>query len=510
MELKEYGKYAYNDGNDVVVKDDLRSNGFNPVVRDTIRKNKTYREMLMNGGFAPYEQRVLEPRHELKYASLKILSLFVTENSDAATTYGITIPHVNETVEEKIKAFLTKNGIKFKEYVNTWNYELRISMAASNFDRYKKLADKCWHSIEKKIKKNNMKLSKNIVISDKTVKIVDSKKYGGFVGLINKLQEDFAANGFADDSINYKIWAINTEANFPEQHMAYSHWDGILNEPVMSMQAITKVSNETVKMFADAFAANKSTRGYSMFLGGEIGTKVRALLGNCGIMLSNEYRLFIDNTDFYIGSFDIKRGIYFTDVFEIADNNPTWRMVSSYFYDKGIQFYSLGGAKWFGAFNRIEDFNEFWKKLGVYDIESFEPLTDKAKELFSANTEVAVEDDPSKPSEETYTILKRFDLLDREPKFYYMLLGRLQQDCNYLIDSSHSADTLWAHDIDDQINLMYALYDIVPEKPQWITIDEIAELEDKMKAATGETDEDEANLFDDYTGICLVSEDDGH
>lgn len=119
MELKEYGKYAYNDGNDVVVKDNLRSNGFNPVVRDTIRKNKTYREMLMNGGFAPYEQRVLEPRHELKYASLKILSLFVTENSDAATTYGITIPHVNETVEEKIKAFLTKNGIKFKEYVNT-------------------------------------------------------------------------------------------------------------------------------------------------------------------------------------------------------------------------------------------------------------------------------------------------------------------------------------------------------------------------------------------------------
>lgn len=355
-----------------------------------------------------------------------------------------------------------------------------------------------------------MKLSKNIVISDKTVKIVDSKKYGGFVGLINKLQKDFAANGFADDSINYKIWAINTEANFPEQHMAYSHWDGILNEPVMSMQAITKVSNETVKMFADAFAANKSTRGYSMFLGGEIGTKVRALLGNCGIMLSNEYRLFIDNTDFYIGSFDIKRGIYFTDVFEIADNNPTWRMVSSYFYDKGIQFYSLGGAKWFGAFNRIEDFNEFWEKLGVYDIESFEPLTDKAKELFSANTEVAVEDDPSKPSEETYTILKRFDLLDREPKFYYMLLGRLQQDCNYLIDSSHSADTLWAHDIDDQINLMYALYDIVPEKPQWITIDEIAELEYKMKAATGETDEDEANLFDDYTGICLVSEDDGH
>ncbi len=36
VELKEYGKYAYNDGNDVVVKDDLRSNGFNPVVGTSI------------------------------------------------------------------------------------------------------------------------------------------------------------------------------------------------------------------------------------------------------------------------------------------------------------------------------------------------------------------------------------------------------------------------------------------------------------------------------------------
>lgn len=360
-----------------------------------------------------------------------------------------------------------------------------------------------------------MKISKNIVISDKTVKVVDSKKYGGFVGLINKLQEDFAASGFADDSINYKIWAINTEANFPEQHMAYSHWDGILNEPVMSMQAITKVSNHTVKMFADAFAANKSTRGYSMFLGGEIGTKVRALLGNCGIMLSNEYKMFIDNTDFYIGSFDIERGIYFTDIFEIADNNPTWRMVSSYFYDKGIQFYSLGGAKWFAAFNRIEDFNEFWEKLGVYDIESFEPLTDKAKELF---TPKYGEENPGLPSDETITILKRFDLLGREPKFYYMLLDRLRQDCQYFIDSSHSETTLWAHDIDDQINLMYALYDIVSKKPEWITIDEIAELETSMKnIASPELElepepeqDDEADLFDDYTGICLVADEDGH
>ena len=56
-------------------------------------------------------------------------------------------------------------------------------------------------------------------------------------------------------------------------------------------------------------------------------------------------------------------------------------------------------------------------------------------------------------------------------KFNYMLLSRLQQDCNYYLghggrDAKHC---LWAQDEQAQINKMRELYDLVPEKPEWLT-----------------------------------------
>lgn len=232
VELKECGKYAYNDGNDVVVKDYLRSNGFNPVVRDTIRKNKTYREMLMNGGFAPYEQRVLKPRHELKYASLKILSLFVTENRDAATTYGITIPCVNETIEEKIKAFLTKNGIKFKEYVNTWNYELRISMAASNFDRYKKLADKCW---QKYLTDNRSKFEHYMDLVEQVDTTLVNPNAGRTNSVVNI--DSSAQSHMVNMYNNFYVFDIDTEIQAIEILLS------VQNKPELVREAISKYRN---------------------------------------------------------------------------------------------------------------------------------------------------------------------------------------------------------------------------------------------------------------------------
>ena len=60
-------------------------------------------------------------------------------------------------------------------------------------------------------------------------------------------------------------------------------------------------------------------------------------------------------------------------------------------------------------------------------------------------------------------------------KFNYMLLSRLQQDCNYYLgyggrDAKHC---LWAHDEQAQINKMRELYDLVPEKPEWLTREQI-------------------------------------
>jgi hypothetical protein len=60
-------------------------------------------------------------------------------------------------------------------------------------------------------------------------------------------------------------------------------------------------------------------------------------------------------------------------------------------------------------------------------------------------------------------------------RYYYMLLSRLQQDCNYYLghggrDAKHA---LWAHDEQEQIDKMRELYNMLPEKPEWITLEDI-------------------------------------
>ena len=60
-------------------------------------------------------------------------------------------------------------------------------------------------------------------------------------------------------------------------------------------------------------------------------------------------------------------------------------------------------------------------------------------------------------------------------KFNYMLLSRLQQDCNYYLDHGgrDAKHCLWAQDEQAQINKMRELYDLVPEKPEWLTREQI-------------------------------------
>lgn len=158
--------------------------------------------------------------------------MFVTENSDAATTYGITIPHVNETVEEKIKAFLTKNGIKFKEYVNTWNYELRISMAASNFDRYKKLADKCW---QKYLTDNRSKFEHYMDL----VEQVDTTLVNPNAGRTNSVVNiDSSAQSYMVNMYNnFYVFDIDTEIQAIEILLS------VQNKPELVREAISKYRN---------------------------------------------------------------------------------------------------------------------------------------------------------------------------------------------------------------------------------------------------------------------------
>lgn len=66
----------------------------------------------------------------------------------------------------------------------------------------------------------------------------------------------------------------------------------------------------------------------------------------------------------------------------------------------------------------------------------------------------------------------------RNDEFLYMLLSRLQGDCRfYLGNGNRNKKYLWALDETDHINEMKAIYNYLEIKPEWLTLEEIAEFE---------------------------------
>lgn len=71
--------------------------------------------------------------------------------------------------------------------------------------------------------------------------------------------------------------------------------------------------------------------------------------------------------------------------------------------------------------------------------------------------------------------------IDELSAFNYQLLGRLQRDCEYYLGMGNRAKRqLWAGDEVEQIKTMKALYDGFVEKPEWLTLDDIARYEAQM------------------------------
>lgn len=72
-------------------------------------------------------------------------------------------------------------------------------------------------------------------------------------------------------------------------------------------------------------------------------------------------------------------------------------------------------------------------------------------------------------------------LKDRsDDRFLYMLLDRMRSDCNYCL-AYNTNKYLWAHDDPvAQIAYMRYLYDFVPEKPEWLTAEQIDEYEKRF------------------------------
>lgn len=70
-------------------------------------------------------------------------------------------------------------------------------------------------------------------------------------------------------------------------------------------------------------------------------------------------------------------------------------------------------------------------------------------------------------------------------EYRYMLLDRLKQDCEYFLGNGNgnAEHSLWAKDIDEQIDKMKELYNSFTDdqKPEWITMEDIDNYQKKMK-----------------------------
>ena len=74
-------------------------------------------------------------------------------------------------------------------------------------------------------------------------------------------------------------------------------------------------------------------------------------------------------------------------------------------------------------------------------------------------------------------------IMQRDLTFKYMLLGRLQADCEYHLGfGNRNTKRLWAGSEERQIDFMIKLYDSfsADEKPEWLTMDKIKEYSKEM------------------------------
>ena len=64
----------------------------------------------------------------------------------------------------------------------------------------------------------------------------------------------------------------------------------------------------------------------------------------------------------------------------------------------------------------------------------------------------------------------------------YQLLSRLKADCDYFLDAGGRAEKhLWAGNVDAQIAKMRELYTALPEKPEWLTMEDIDRYAQRME-----------------------------
>lgn len=86
----------------------------------------------------------------------------------------------------------------------------------------------------------------------------------------------------------------------------------------------------------------------------------------------------------------------------------------------------------------------------------------------------------STTKQKEFPLLKKHGL-DKDEKFRYMMLSRMQSDADYYLGNGNkNAKNLWAKDEEEHIGLMKELYDSVSEKPDWLSQEQLNKYEKEL------------------------------
>jgi hypothetical protein len=88
-------------------------------------------------------------------------------------------------------------------------------------------------------------------------------------------------------------------------------------------------------------------------------------------------------------------------------------------------------------------------------------------------------------------------------KFDYMMLGRLQTDCDYFLGHGNRSErNLYYGNVPEHIQAMKDLWNKLEAKPEWLTMEEIEKYEKEMMGDTSDMDMDMDMDMDNPTGSC--------
>ena len=89
-------------------------------------------------------------------------------------------------------------------------------------------------------------------------------------------------------------------------------------------------------------------------------------------------------------------------------------------------------------------------------------------------------------TERAKEILAYVGLENKSTEFYYMLLSRMKSDCDYYLNYQRNVvgeiKDMYMRYPDIQVSVMRAIWTILPEKPEWLSMDDIERYDTLMNA----------------------------